>query len=125
MTVELLSEVAGLNPVLDADDIMQETSMALWQKFADYDADRSFLPWALRFAYFQTKRQQERNREDQQIGPGMTKALHEHPGPRLFHRLLPEQGRLDLDQLVPDAQALQQVENTSNGRGANQAPDPR
>lgn len=37
----------------DAQDVMQETAAALWQKFNDYDPDRPFLPWACQFAYHQ------------------------------------------------------------------------
>lgn len=35
----------------DAADVLQETSIALWQRFADYERDKPFLPWACRFAY--------------------------------------------------------------------------
>ncbi len=35
----------------DVDDIMQEASSLLWKKFDEYDPDRPFLPWAMRFAY--------------------------------------------------------------------------
>ena len=30
----------------DADDLFQQTAVILWNKFADYDAGRSFLAWA-------------------------------------------------------------------------------
>ncbi len=35
----------------DVDDIMQEASSLLWKKYDQYDPDRPFLPWAMRFAY--------------------------------------------------------------------------
>jgi RNA polymerase sigma-70 factor (ECF subfamily) len=35
----------------DVDDIMQEASSLLWKKFDQYDTERPFLPWAMRFAY--------------------------------------------------------------------------
>lgn len=35
----------------DVDDIMQEASSLLWEKFDQYDPGRPFLPWAMRFAY--------------------------------------------------------------------------
>lgn len=35
----------------DVDDIMQEASSLLWKKFDEYDPERPFLPWAMRFAY--------------------------------------------------------------------------
>ena len=31
----------------DARDIMQECSVSLWNKFATFDSNRSFVPWAL------------------------------------------------------------------------------
>src|SRR5262245_53918758 len=35
----------------DAQDVLQETATALWQKFDQYDPSRPFLPWAKRFAH--------------------------------------------------------------------------
>ena len=35
----------------DVDDIMQECSSLLWKKYEQYDPERPFLPWAMRFAY--------------------------------------------------------------------------
>lgn len=32
--------------VTDADDLMQQTTLVLWKKFADYDRQRSFFAWA-------------------------------------------------------------------------------
>ena len=37
----------------DAHDVLQQTNLALWDKAAEYDASRPFLPWAYRFAYLQ------------------------------------------------------------------------
>jgi RNA polymerase sigma-70 factor (ECF subfamily) len=37
----------------DAEDVMQETAAALWQKFDQYDPDCPFVPWACQFAYHQ------------------------------------------------------------------------
>jgi RNA polymerase sigma-70 factor (ECF subfamily) len=45
----------------DARDVLQETSVALYRKFADYDADKPFLAWAYRFAYLEVLKQRERN----------------------------------------------------------------
>ena len=39
----------------DADDIIQETLKALWEKFDDYDPERPFLSWANRFVYCQVQ----------------------------------------------------------------------
>jgi RNA polymerase sigma-70 factor (ECF subfamily) len=37
----------------DAEEVLQRTATVLWEKFADYDRERDFLPWALRVAYFE------------------------------------------------------------------------
>ena len=38
----------------EADDVLQETNLALWQKAKEYDESREFLPWAMRFAQLQS-----------------------------------------------------------------------
>src|SRR5260221_509607 len=45
----------------DARDVLQETSVALYRKFADYDPSKPFLPWAYRFAELEVFKQRERN----------------------------------------------------------------
>jgi RNA polymerase sigma-70 factor (ECF subfamily) len=45
----------------DARDVLQETSVALFRKFADYDPGQPFLAWAYRFAYLEILKQRERN----------------------------------------------------------------
>lgn len=45
----------------DARDILQETSVALFRKFDQYDATRPFLPWAYRFAYLQVQKHREKS----------------------------------------------------------------
>jgi len=36
-------------------DVLQETNMVLWRKSAEYDANRPFLPWAIRVAFNQVR----------------------------------------------------------------------
>jgi RNA polymerase sigma-70 factor (ECF subfamily) len=45
----------------DARDVLQETSVALFRKFAEYDSHKPFLAWAYRFAYLEVLKQRERN----------------------------------------------------------------
>lgn len=48
-----------------AGDILQETNIVLWNKAADYDPARPFLPWAYTFARFQVmawRKKQSRDR---------------------------------------------------------------
>ena len=37
-------------PTADAQEIVQQTAIALWEKFDQYDTSRPFAPWACRFA---------------------------------------------------------------------------
>lgn len=45
----------------DADDVMQETSMALWRKWSQFDPSRPFLPWACGVAYFEVLRHRRKH----------------------------------------------------------------
>src|SRR5579859_1770959 len=48
---EIFRYVAVLVPnVTEAEDIVQQTAMALWEKFDAYDPSQPFTPWACRFA---------------------------------------------------------------------------
>ena len=48
---EIFRYVAVLVPnVADAEDIVQQTALALWEKFDAYDPSQPFTPWACRFA---------------------------------------------------------------------------
>ncbi|MBM3972037.1 MAG: sigma-70 family RNA polymerase sigma factor [Planctomycetes bacterium] len=52
------------NPT-DAEEVLQETNLTLWEKADEFDASRPFLPWAMRFAQWQAmawlkKRQRQR-----------------------------------------------------------------
>jgi len=41
--------------IADADEVLQETNLALWRKADEYDPARPFLPWAIGFAQMQVK----------------------------------------------------------------------
>ena len=48
---EIYRYVAALvPPTADAQAIVQQTAVVLWEKFDQYDASRPFAPWACRFA---------------------------------------------------------------------------
>jgi RNA polymerase sigma-70 factor (ECF subfamily) len=48
---EIFRYVAALvPPMADAQEIVQQTAVILWEKFDQYDATRPFAPWACRFA---------------------------------------------------------------------------
>jgi RNA polymerase sigma-70 factor, ECF subfamily len=47
----------------DAEEILQQTAMLLWQKADQYDPQQAFLPWARQFAKYEVlKRRHERQR---------------------------------------------------------------
>jgi RNA polymerase sigma-70 factor (ECF subfamily) len=46
----------------DARDVLQETSVALFRKFEEYDLAKPFLAWAYRFAYLEVLKQRQRSR---------------------------------------------------------------
>jgi RNA polymerase sigma-70 factor (ECF subfamily) len=51
----------------DAEDILQQTAMALWEKFDDYDPAQPFTPWACRFALNKTRQWIERRQRWQAL----------------------------------------------------------
>lgn len=58
---EVFRYVAALVPsVTDAEDIVQQTALALWEKFDAYDPAQPFTPWACRFALNKTRQWIER-----------------------------------------------------------------
>jgi len=49
----------------DAEEVLQRVATVLWEKFAEYDKTRDFLPWAFRVAYFEVlnfRKEAARNR---------------------------------------------------------------
>ena len=58
---EIFRYVAALVPnVTDAEDIVQQTALTLWEKFDAYDSIQPFTPWACRFALNKAKQWVER-----------------------------------------------------------------
>jgi RNA polymerase sigma-70 factor, ECF subfamily len=57
----------------DADDILQETSAVLWQKFDEFDPATNFAAWSLRIAryqvmaYYTTRRRQKARLSDETL----------------------------------------------------------
>lgn len=48
----------------DADEVMQETSVALWEMFDDFQEGTNFCSWACRIAYFRILRFREKRKRD-------------------------------------------------------------
>lgn len=60
---EIFRYVAALVPTVgDAQEIVQQTAVALLEKFDDYDRSRPFTPWACRFALNVTRQWMDRRR---------------------------------------------------------------
>jgi len=58
---EIFRYVAALVPsVIDAEDIVQQTAISLWERFDAYDPSQPFTPWACRFALNKTRQWIER-----------------------------------------------------------------
>src|SRR5512135_1187008 len=65
---EIFRYVAVLVPnVTDAEDIVQQTAVALWEKFDAYDASQPFTPWACRFALNKARQWIERRQRWQAL----------------------------------------------------------
>jgi RNA polymerase sigma-70 factor (ECF subfamily) len=65
---EIFRYVAALVPhAADADDIVQQTALTLWQKFDAYDPALPFTPWACRFALNKTRQWIERRQRWQAL----------------------------------------------------------
>lgn len=68
---EIFRYVAVLVPnVGDAEDIVQQTALALWEKFDAYDPNQPFTPWACRFALNKARQWIERRQRWQALLEG-------------------------------------------------------
>lgn len=65
---EVFRYVAALVPnVTDAEDIVQQTALALWEKFDAYEPSQPFTPWACRFALNKARQWIERRQRWQAL----------------------------------------------------------
>jgi RNA polymerase sigma-70 factor (ECF subfamily) len=65
----------------DAEEVLQRVATILWEKFAEYDRTRDFLPWAFRVAYFEVLNfRKERARNRHVFGEDVLEALAETRG---------------------------------------------
>lgn len=106
---EIFRYVVALVPnVADAEDIVQQAALALWEKFDDYDPGQPFTPWACRFALNKARQWMERHqRWKALLDRGLAEELaarHEALRPEFEAKL----GRLEgcLGQLPKDQRAL-------------------
>jgi RNA polymerase sigma-70 factor (ECF subfamily) len=60
----------------DAAEVLQDVSVLLWKKWDQYDIDRPFVPWAIRFAYLEVlKWRQKQAREKLVFSDGLLEQL--------------------------------------------------
>lgn len=60
---EILRYVCAIVPVIaDAQEIVQQTAVVLWEKFDEYDRSRPFAPWACRFSLNVARQWMDRRR---------------------------------------------------------------
>lgn len=119
---EIFRYVAALVPnVSDAEDIVQQTAISLWEKFDEYDPNQPFTPWACRFALNKARHWMERRQRWQKLlEAGLAEELaqrREELRPELDARLKHLEGCLQ--KLPPDQ--LQIVENYYYRRTAVEA----
>ena len=74
---EVFRYVAALVPnIADAEDIVRQTAIALWEKFDAYDPELPFTPWACRFALNKARQWMERHRRWQALlGEGLAEEV--------------------------------------------------
>jgi RNA polymerase sigma-70 factor (ECF subfamily) len=94
---EIFRYVAVLVPnVIEAEEIVQQTALALWEKFDSYDPARPFTPWACRFALNQARQWMERRQKWQiLLADGLAEELarrREDLAPELERRLVHLEG---------------------------------
>lgn len=120
---EVFRYVAALVPnVMDAEDIVQQTALALWEKFDAYDPNQPFTPWACRFALNKTRQWIERRQRWQALlENGLAEELaqrREELRPELETRLrhlegclakLPDEQRSIVESYYYDRKAIEEV----------------
>jgi RNA polymerase sigma-70 factor (ECF subfamily) len=114
----------------DAQDVLQQTALALWQKFDQYDHARPFLPFARRFAHNEVLMHHRRKRRFTFLTAELIDTLAEQqpeqePGAQRrlalesCLELLPEADRLLLDERYsPSGKTIDQLA-AETGQSAN------
>lgn len=106
---QLMRYIRTLVPKLDdAEEVWQATAIVLWEKFDEYDPEREFIPWAQRFAYFETLRFRRRIARDRMVfSENVMQTLAEtHQASREKLDARCHALQKCLDQLIPRDQAL-------------------
>jgi len=59
--------LALVRPRTDADDVLQNASITLWEKRGEYDADRKFFPWASGVVMIEVLRYRQKKAKDKLV----------------------------------------------------------
>ena len=51
----------------DVDGVLQEVSVKLWEKWDQFDQERPFVPWALKFAWFEVQKWRQRQAREKLV----------------------------------------------------------
>lgn len=51
----------------DVEETLQQTLTSLWEKWAEFDPERDFLPWAFKFAHLEALKLRHRQQRDHRI----------------------------------------------------------
>ena len=50
-----------------AGEVLQDVSVRLWEKWSEYDPERPFVPWAIRFAYLEVLKWRQRQARERLV----------------------------------------------------------
>jgi RNA polymerase sigma-70 factor (ECF subfamily) len=113
----------------DAQDVLQQTALALWQKFDQYDPGRPFLPFAKRFAYNEVLMHHRKKRRYKFLTRELIETLVEQQEEDLSAQrrlalqgcleMLPETDRLLLDERYSESGKTIQQLASDTGQKAN------
>lgn len=115
----------------DAQDVLQQTALALWQKFGQYDPARPFLPFARQFAHNEVLMHHRKQRRYTFLTSELIDTLVEQQEERELSReqrhralqtcieMLPEADRLLLDERYSETGKTIQQLASETGQKAN------
>lgn len=88
-----------------ADEILQETSLVLWRKFADFEDGTDFLAWALTIARFEVLKFRRKLARDRHVfSPDLLTTLAEEAAAEIDHRQEERRALEDCIQRLPRKQ---------------------
>jgi RNA polymerase sigma-70 factor, ECF subfamily len=90
----------------DAKDVLQQTAMALWQKFDQYDSSRPFLPWAKRFARHEVLMHHRKRRRYTFLTEELIESLSERQAEQELYTQQLQNALLDCIEKLPEADRL-------------------